>query len=141
MENSGALAMFTKNRTHTYDPEWEDAVMRMLPRMYRNGQVSGRNACLFVYVTTFFSAKEELRRGATHHQMRRQRRRILRYIDQVQRSEHDKELFAAPFARAVDDAIAGRSPCILQTPQRAEEEINTGEGRSLDILKLLYHAV
>jgi hypothetical protein len=139
MENSGAVAMFTNNRTQTHDTEWEDAVMRKLPRMYRMGQVSGRDDYLFVYATTFFSAKEELRRGATHHEMRRQRRRILRYIDKVQRSEHDKELFAAPFARAFDDALAGRSPCILQPPQCADEVINAGEGRSLDILTLLYH--
>jgi hypothetical protein len=131
--------MYTNKRAHTDNPEWEDAVMRILPRMYRRGQVVGTNDYLFVYATTFFSAKEELRRGATYHEIRRQKSRILRYVDRAHRSEHDKELFAAPFARAVDDALAGRSPCVLSSPQWAEEVINTGEARPLDILALLCH--
>lgn len=133
--------MATKKRVRPDDPEWADAVMRILPRMYRLGQVTGKDHYLFVYVTVFFSAKEELTRGASNQEIRRQRSHILRYIDRSHRSEHDKELFAAPFARAVDDALAGRSPCVLQSPDWAAEEINPEEinpreGFSLDILNL-----
>jgi hypothetical protein len=95
-------------------PEWCDVVMRVLPRMYRSGEVSGKDHCVFVYATTFFSVKEELRRGATNEAVRQQTSRILEYIDETDRPDHDKEQFAGPFARAVDDALAGRSPCVLQ---------------------------
>jgi hypothetical protein len=87
--------------------------------MYQLGKVSGNDDCVFVYATTFFSVKEELRRGATDEEVRQQRSRILHDIDGMNRSEHDKEQFAAPFARAVDDAIEGRSPCVLQSPHWA----------------------
>jgi len=96
------------------DPEWCDVVMRVLPRMYRRGEVNGNDDCVFVYATTFFSVKEELRRGATNEAVRQQRSRILEYIDETDRPDHDKEQFAGPFARAVDDALEGRSPCVLQ---------------------------
>ena len=96
------------------DPEWSDVVMRVLPKMYRAGEVNGHDHCVFVYATTFFSVKEELRRGATNEAVRQQRSEILHYIDQSDRPEHDKEQFAGPFARAVDDALEGRSPCVLQ---------------------------
>ena len=46
------------------EPEWCDVVIRTLPRMYRLGEVNGCDDCVFVYATAFFSAKEELRRGA-----------------------------------------------------------------------------
>ena len=105
--------MFAKPVQSSY-PEWCDVVMRILPRMYRRGQVSGNDDCVFVYATTFFSVKEELRRGATNEAVRQQRSEILHYIDQSDRPEHDKEQFAGPFARAVDDALEGRSPCVLQ---------------------------
>jgi hypothetical protein len=108
--------MISHRRIRTEDADWCDVVMRVLPRMYRLGHVSGHDDYYFVYATTFFSAKEELRRGALQKDVRRQKTRILRYIDRSHRSEHDKELFAAPFARAVEDAIEGRPPSVLQAP-------------------------
>jgi hypothetical protein len=97
-------------------PTWCDAVMRALPRLYRQGKVNGVDHCVFVYANIFFSVKEALRRGATGEAVRQHRTRILRYIDGTSRSDHDKEQFAGAFARAVDDALEGRSPCVLQSP-------------------------
>jgi len=108
--------MFPDKPVQTTEPEWCDVVMRTLPKMYRRGEVSGNDNCVFVYATTFFSVKEELRRGATDEAVRQQRSRILEDIDETDRSDQDKEQFAAPFARAVDDALEGRSPCVLQSP-------------------------
>lgn len=135
----GEIAVISNKRIPSNDPDWADAVMRILPRMYRLGQVTGKDHYLFVYVTVFYSAKEELTRGATNQEIRRQRSHILRYIDRSHRPEHDKELFAAPFARAVDDALAGRSPCVLQSLDWPAEEINTEKGLSFDILDVLRH--
>jgi hypothetical protein len=98
------------------EPPWCDVVMKVLPRMYKIGQVNGIDDCLFVYATTYYSVKEELRRGATGQAVRHQRKQILEYIDRLPRSDHDKEQFAGPFARAVDDALDGRSPVLLQSP-------------------------
>jgi hypothetical protein len=108
--------MIPNKQVLTTDPEWCDVVMRVLPTMYRLGEVNGNDDCIFVYATTFYSVKEELRRGATDEAVREQRTRILEYIDETDRPDHDKEQFAAPFARAVDDALAGREPCVLQSP-------------------------
>jgi hypothetical protein len=108
--------MIPDKPVQTTEPKWCDVIMRILPRMYRLGEVNGTDDCVFVYATTFFSVKEELRRGATDEAVRQQRSRILEYIDETDRSDHDKEQFAAPFARAVDDALEGRSPCVLQSP-------------------------
>jgi len=109
--------MIPTTRIHPSDPEWCDVVMRVLPRMYRLGEVSGNDDYFFVYATTFFSVQEELRRGAADDAVRQQRSRILQDIDETDRSDHDKEQFAAPFARAVDDALEGRSPCVLKSPR------------------------
>jgi hypothetical protein len=97
-------------------PQWCDAVMRTLPEMYRRGDVNGLDDSDFVYAVTFFSVKEEVRRGASQRAVRKQRSRVLRTIDRTDRSDYDKEQFAGPFSRAVDDALAGRSPCVLQSP-------------------------
>jgi hypothetical protein len=91
----------------TNEPEWCDVVMRTLPGMYLRGELNA---------TTFFSVKEEMRRGATHQAVQDQKSRILHDIDGTDRADHDKEQFAGPFARAVDDALSGRAPCILQSP-------------------------
>jgi hypothetical protein len=98
------------------DPDWCDVVMRTLPAMYLRGEVNGADGTLFVYATTFFSVKEEMRRGATHDAVRNQKSQILRDIDGSDRADREKEQFAGPFARAVDDALSGREPCILQSP-------------------------
>jgi hypothetical protein len=84
--------------------------------MYRMGAVNGVDDCMFVYANIFFSVKEALRRGATGDAVRQHRTQVLRYIDGAPRPIHDKEQFAGVFARAVDDALEGRSPCILQSP-------------------------
>ena len=130
--------MITDTRVQTTEPKWCDVVMRMLPTLYRLGEVNGTDDCVFVYATTFFSVKEELRRGATDEAVRQQRSRILEYIDETDRSDHDKEQFAAPFARAVDDAIEGRSPCVLQSPHWAEEAREMRTDLSLDGIDLLH---
>jgi hypothetical protein len=126
-------------KQHHPEPDWCDVVMKILPRMYRLGHVSGRDDYLFVYATAFFSVGEELRRGATDEQIRRQRSRILNFIDRAHRPERDKELFAAPFARAVDDALEGRSPCVLQSPGWAQKCTMKQDGLSLDILEFIHH--
>jgi hypothetical protein len=84
--------------------------------MYLRGEVNGAGSSLFVYATTFFSVKEEIRRGASHEAVQDQKSRILKDIDGTDRADHDKEQFAGPFARAVDDALSGRPPCVLQSP-------------------------
>jgi hypothetical protein len=93
-------------------PAWTDVVMKILPRMYQTGDVTGGD-CVFVYATTFAAVDVELKRGATVEAVRNQTSEILRYIDGTDRPDYDKEHFAALFARAVDDAIAGRLPCVL----------------------------
>jgi len=125
----------------TTEPKWCDVVMRNLPRMYELGEVNGHDDCVFVYATTFFSVREELRRGATDEEVRQQRSRILQSIDGTDRSDHDKEQFAAPFARAVDDAIEGRSPCVLQSPQGTEDTREMPNSHALDVNGLLVHHV
>jgi hypothetical protein len=117
-QSPGGFAMIRNKKVDDRDPDWCDAVMRILPRMYRLGQVTGTDDFVFVYVTTFFSVREQLRRGATDSAVRHQMSRILRYIDGTDHSDLDKEQFASPFARAVDDALQGRPPCVLQVPQQ-----------------------
>ena len=104
----------------SHDPEWCDVVMRTLPRMYLRGEVSGIDDSLFIYATTFFSVKEEVRRGATHEAVRQQKCRVLRDIDGTDRSDHDKEQFAGPFARAVDDALSGARHAFCNRRRRVE---------------------
>ena len=103
--------------TRIAGPPWCDAVMHALPEMYRRGDVSGIDDSGFVYAVTFFSVQEEVRRGASERAVRKQRTAVLRSIDRTDRSDYDKEQFAGPFSRAVDDALAGRSPCVLQSPE------------------------
>jgi hypothetical protein len=130
--------MSPDRRVRSTEPEWCDVVMRMLPGMYRLGEVIAQDDYLFVYSTTYFSVKEELRRGATDQAIRRQRSQILRFIDKADRSDYDKELFAATFARAVDDALDGRAPCVLQAPdcsagaQKMPPALSIGIGDLLD---------
>ncbi len=105
--------MIPKDPIYQTDPEWADVVMKILPRMYQTGDVTGNDDCVFVYATTFSAVGVELKRGATAEAVRQQRSRILRDIDRTDRPIYDKEHFAALFARAVDDAIEGRPPCTL----------------------------
>jgi hypothetical protein len=107
------FVMIPNSALQDIDPEWADVVMRILPEMYRQGEVTGNDDCLFVYATTFFAVEEELRRGAPGESVRQQASRILEYVDETDRPVHEKEHFAAIFARAVDDALEGRSPCVL----------------------------
>jgi hypothetical protein len=93
------------------DPECVDVVMQELPKMYRTEGLPTDH--WLVYGLAYHAAREELRRGATAAEIRGQTSRILRYIDQSDRDLYDKEHFAAIFARAVEDALQGRAPCIL----------------------------
>jgi len=95
------------------DPEWTDVVMRILPRLYEAGNVTADDDCVLVYGATFAAVGVELDRGATSEAVREQTSQILQYIDATDRPDYDKEHFAAVFARAVDDALAGRAPCVL----------------------------
>jgi len=95
------------------DPEWADVIMKILPQLYRTGDVTGNDDCVFVYAATFAAVGTELKRGAPLEAVRKQKSRILRDIDGTDRPAYDKEHFAALFARAVDDALAGREPCVL----------------------------
>ncbi len=125
--------MSTHKRDWSTEPLWCDVVMRMLPGMYHLGEIIAQDDYVFVYSTTFLSAREEMRRGATDEAIRRQRSRILRFIDKADRSDYDKELFAATFARAVDDALGGRTPCLLQTKDWPAEPHKAPPGLSLNI--------
>jgi hypothetical protein len=93
------------------DPTCVDVAMKLLPEMYRTGVLAGNEE--FVYASTFFAVGEELKRGAAAEAIREQTSRILRYVDESDRSAYDKEQFAALFARAVDDALEGWPPCVL----------------------------
>jgi hypothetical protein len=95
------------------DPQWKVEVMKLLPEMYCSGAITGGEGCVFIYANAFLAASEELKRGATAALVREQTSRILQYVDESDRPAHDKEQFAALFARAVDDAINGRPPCVL----------------------------
>jgi hypothetical protein len=105
--------MISENPMPDIDPEWADVVMKILPTMFRLGGVTGGDDFVFVYANTFFAVGEELKRGVTAEMIREHAKRILRYIDDTDRPAYDKEHFAALFARAVDDAIEGRPPCVL----------------------------
>jgi hypothetical protein len=95
----------------TIEPQCVDVVMKELPEMYRTEGLPCNE--WLIYGLAYHSAREELRRGATPAEIREQTSRILRYIDQSDRDLYDKEQFAALFARAVDDALDGRAPCLL----------------------------
>ena len=103
--------MIPNNPIHDIEPGWVDVVMKFLPKMYQTGVLTGNEE--FVYASTFFAVGEELKRGATAEAVREQTSQILRAIDGTDRSAYDKEHFAALFARAVDDALEGRPPCVL----------------------------
>jgi hypothetical protein len=105
--------MIPEDPIHDGDPEWTDVVMKVLPEMYRTGDVTGHDDGVFVYASTFAAVDDELKRGATAEAVREQTSQILRDIDRTDRPTYDKEHFAALFARAVDDALAGREPCVL----------------------------
>ena len=105
--------MVFNNPPYDIDPEWIDVVMKVLPNMYRSGNVTGDDDSVFVYANTFFAVGMELKRGATVKAIREQTTRVLKYIDETDRPLYDKEHFAALFARAVDDAIEGRPPYVL----------------------------
>ena len=108
--------MIPNDAIHSIDPEWADVAMKILPQMYRAGDVTG-NDCVFVYATTFSAVGAELKRGATAEAIREQTSRILRYIDGADRPGYDREHFAALFARAVDDGARG---AITQRPALTE---------------------
>jgi hypothetical protein len=103
--------MITDNPGKHISPECVDVVMRELPEMFCTLGYAGDEE--FVYGVTFFAVHEERRRGATPDEIRQQTSQILLRIDQTDRPAHDAELFAALFARAVDDALEGRDPCAL----------------------------
>ncbi len=105
--------MIPENGPDDIDPAWADVVMKILPEMYRSGDVTGDDDSVFVYANTFFAVGAELKRGATAEAIREQTTQVLKYIDETDRPTYDKEHFAALFARAVDDAIEGRPPCVL----------------------------
>jgi hypothetical protein len=92
-------------------PECVDVVMKELPEMFCSLGFAGDEE--FVYGVTYFAVQEEQRRGTTADEIRVQTTQILRRIDTTNRPAHDTELFAALFARAVDDALTGREPCAL----------------------------
>ena len=129
--------MKTTTTFQSSDPEWCDVVMRTLPVMFRRGQVNGLDDSVFVYASTFYSVQEEVRRGASHEAIRHQRNRILQSIDAAPSSDYEKEQFAGPFARAVDDALSGRSPCVLQVVLSDEEAPGCSLILSLDGTELL----
>ena len=91
--------------------ECVDVVMKELPELFCSLGFAGDEE--FVYGVTYYSVQEEQRRGATAEEIRAQRSQILRRIDATNRPLHDSEYFASFFARAVDDALEGREPCLL----------------------------
>jgi len=102
---------------NTYTPtphisaECVDVVMKELPEMFCSLGIAVDEE--FIYGTTYFSVQEEQRRGATADEIREQTSQILRRVDATDRPPHEGEVFAAFFARAVDDALEGRAPCVL----------------------------
>jgi hypothetical protein len=103
--------MNTYDPTPHIDPECIDVVMKELPELFCSWGFAGDEE--FVYGVTYFSVQEEQRRGATADEIREQRSQILRRIDEINGPPHDSEFFAAFFARAVEDALEGREPCVL----------------------------
>jgi hypothetical protein len=103
--------MGAHNSTQQISPECVDVVMKVLPAMYCSLGFAGDEE--FVYGVTYFAVHEEMRRGATAGEIRGQTSQILRRVDKTNHPHHDKEQFAALFARAVDDALEGRTPCVL----------------------------
>jgi len=103
--------MNTYSQAPCISPECVDVVMKELPEMFCSLGFAGDEE--FVYGVTYFAVREEQRRGATADEIREQTSQILRRIDETDRPAHDSELFAALFARAVDDALEGRTPCLL----------------------------
>jgi hypothetical protein len=103
--------MNTHDSTSHISSECVDVVMKELPEMFCSLGFAGDEE--FVYGVTYFSVQEEQRRGATADEIRAQRSQILRRIDATNRPLHDSEYFASFFARAVEDALEGREPCLL----------------------------
>jgi hypothetical protein len=103
--------MNTHETTPHISSECVDVVMKELPELFHSLGFPGNE--VFVYGVTYYSVQEEQRRGATADQIREQRSQILRRIDATNRPPHDSEYFASFFARAVDDALEGREPCVL----------------------------
>ena len=103
--------MSSYSSTPHISAECVDVVMKELPEMYCSLGFEIDEE--FVYGVTYFSVQEEQRRGATAEEIREQRSQILRRIDETDRPAHDSEVFASFFARAVDDALEGRSPRVL----------------------------
>jgi hypothetical protein len=108
---SEVFAMNTQDPTPRISSDCVDVVMKELPEMFCSLGFAGDEE--FVYGVTYFSVQEEQRRGATPDQIRAQRSQILRRIDATNRPPHDSEVFASLFARAVEDALEGREPCVL----------------------------
>ena len=125
--------MSTHKRDWSTEPLWCDVVMRMLPGMYHLGEVIAQDDYVFVYSTTFLSAREEMRRGATDEAIRRQRSRILRFIDEADRSDYDKELFAATLRAPWTMHSAGEPRAFLQTQDWPGEPHKAPPGLSLNI--------
>ncbi len=103
--------MNTDNPTPQISAECVDVVMKELPEMFCSLGFAGDEE--FVYGVTYFAVQEEQRRGATAAEIREQTSQILRRVDATDRPTHDSEVFAALFARAVNDALEGRAPCVL----------------------------
>ena len=103
--------MNTYSSTPHISAECVDVVMKELPEMFCSLGFAGDEE--FVYGVTYFSVQEEQRRGATADEIREQTSQILRRIDATDQPPRDSEVFAAFFARAVDDALEGRAPCVL----------------------------
>jgi hypothetical protein len=102
--------MSQKKSSNAIRPECVDVVMQELPNMYRAGGFANKDC---VYGLTYYAVLEELKRGASPVSIRHQTTQILQTVDATDRPPHDKELFAALLARAVDDALEGRAPCVL----------------------------
>jgi hypothetical protein len=98
--------MIPDDPNHSVDPEWADVVMEILPCLYRTGD----DDSAFVYAATFVAVGVELERGARADVVRERTDRVLQHIDGTDRPSPEKKRFAALFARAVDDALAGRAP-------------------------------
>jgi len=100
-----------RNTAPRISSECVDVVMKELPEMFCSLGFAGDEE--FIYGVTYYAVQEEKRRGATADEIREQTSQILRRIDATDQPVYDSELFAACFARAVDDALEDRTPCLL----------------------------
>ena len=57
------------------EPVWTDVVMKILPQMYRTGDVTGNDDCVFVYAATFAAVGVALLRGAPLEAVQEQKSR------------------------------------------------------------------